>query len=517
MSHLSVRIILLISLVPLLVLAVSPVHGAESYSLSTSPSQIQESNSPGDTLTLNVANALVQSYSFTFTVTDPTGGTKTASSSISNTQSSFSVSVVYTRDFGGGASITNVGTYSVSVSQTLPPVVSPVASGSFKVGLTDRLTYQRTTAVSIIAQGYGGNEPITVTITQTGSPSPYFQKQQAADNVGMFSLSWPIPASTPRGNYTVSLSGTGTVKTPPDSQTFNITSTQVLIASLTISDIALQRTQSEHLSFTASYPTGIQVQTGTTLIRITETDGTTSHYSTASYNTTSASFMTNYKVPLTGQAGAWVATIDINSFDDGYGNIGPTSSVVKAFTVQKATLSVAVSVANRTYTTGDVVTISTLITNPDGSIFNSGTVVATLSRSGSVIGSPISLFFAQSQSKWLGSFIINSTNPSGIWQIQVATSDAYGNTGQGSTATNVSIVNQTTALQSYWLIIVAAVIGAITTIGVFFLKRKRIFRKQLDIDLRAVGLEAEKITSQDFFKSVKDQLANKKDEKSTDK
>ncbi len=512
--HRGLQVILLTFLASFIALNASPVHAVETYSLAISPGRIQESNTPGTTLVLTVSNALSQPYTFVFSVTDPTPNTKTASVSVSNTQSSFSVSVVYPRDFGGGASVNNVGTYSVSVSQTSPLVSSPVASGSFLVGLTDSPTYQRTFTVSILAQGYAGSELLTLSLTRLGVPVTGFPIQQPADTTGRFSFSWQVPPNLPTGNYTVSLAGT-TVKTPPDTQTFTIYPTRVNIPQLTMAQSSLQRSLSEGFSFTATYLSGVPVQSGSLSIRITETDGTTSHSASASYNATLRSFAATYRIPLSGQVGAWVGTVDVNSFDDGYGNVGPSASVVHAFTVQQALLSVTLSINNKTYTTNDLVVVSAAVTAPDGSTFNSGTVAGSLSRSGTPVGGQISLSYVQSQGRWVGSYTVNATSPSGLWLIQVRASDIYGNAGQGSTLSTVSVPQQNPVF-SYWFLFVLLLVGAALLVAVLFLKRRRIFRRELEVDLRAVGLEAQKIENQEFFKSVKEQLTKHRDAKDED-
>jgi hypothetical protein len=132
---------------------VSPVH-AETYSLSVTPGYIQEADSPGVSLVLTVNSAVNATYSFQWVVVDSSGKSTSASTLVNrNTQPSFSVGVVYPRDFSKATPVTLVGRYSVSVSENQPSIVSNVAVGSFVVGLTDSPTYQRTFPVSILAQG----------------------------------------------------------------------------------------------------------------------------------------------------------------------------------------------------------------------------------------------------------------------------------------------------------------------------------------------------------------------------
>jgi len=168
-----------------------------------------------------------------------------------------------------------------------------------------------------------------------------------------------------------------------------------------------------------------------------------------------------YQIPLSSQFGPWVATIEVNTFDDGYGNKGPVSGVFKPFTVSPAVLAVSVITASNNYTVSDVVAIYASVVTPGGDNFTSGTVVATTYYSGRPIGSTLQLFYDQSRGRWEGSYTVNSTNPAGIWQIQVNATDAYGNAGQGSTSTLVSILTspQQSSTFNYLLVVVIALLG----------------------------------------------------------
>src|SRR5213078_5300920 len=104
------------------------------------------------------------------------------------------------------------------------------------------------------------------------------------------------------------------------------------------------------------------------------------------------------------------------------------------------------------------------VLSPDGSQFTSGTVTAYLSplNSAARIGSGVSLFYVPSQARWVGSTIVNSTDPAGVWLVNVNASDAYGNIGQGS---SVAVVNNALAqppgqpLNLFYFIVVAGIVG----------------------------------------------------------
>src|SRR5207253_9269865 len=78
----------------------------------------------------------------------------------------------------------------------------------FEVGLTNSEKYQRTQAVSMIAQGYQNAANITITIRSATGNAPGFPTTGLADSLGVLAYAWTsIPPSVPIGNYTVTLTG----------------------------------------------------------------------------------------------------------------------------------------------------------------------------------------------------------------------------------------------------------------------------------------------------------------------
>ena len=227
-------------------------------------------------------------------------------------------------------------------------------------------------------------------------------------------------------------------------------------------------------------------------------------------------FHGTFQIPLSSEVGAWAATVEVNSFDDGYGNKGPVSSVLKPFTVAPAILTVSATTNYNNYTVGSIVVIYASIVTPGGYNFTSGAVTATTYHSSTQIGSPLSLFYDQSRGKWVGSYTVNSTNPPGIWQIQVNASDIYANMGQGSTSTLVTVPAsppQQSSTFNYLLIAAVVVIAGLTIlVSWIFYGRKRVLRKVLKVDIEAIHAEAKKVENQDFFKKVQEQLKQQRKE-----
>jgi hypothetical protein len=427
-------------------------------------------------------------------------------------------SVAYPGKFGSVPSLAYTGIYAVWVNQTQPPLVGSTGVGTpvqFQVGLTDSLSYQRLLPVSIKAVNYSPGGNVTIKISGQGGLVTGFPLNKTADSAGVLSYTWPsIPASLPVGDYTLTLAGSP-VKSPPDIQSFTVMATNVTISSLSINRNLIQTSQTEDFRFSASYPNTAAVRTGSVNLRLVEADGSTSHYVAMSYSATLNAFHGTFQIPLSSQVGPWVATVEVNSFDDGYGNKGPISSVLKPFTVSPAILTVSAITNYNNYTVGGIVAIYVSVVTPGGYNFTSGTVIATTYHSSNQIGSPLSLFYDASRGKWVGSYTVNSTNPAGIWQIQVNASDIYGNMGQGSTSTLVSIpaAPQQSSTFNYLLVVVIALLGGFAVLVSWIIfGRRRVLRRVLKVDLEAIHAEAKKVENQDFFKKVQEQLKQQKEE-----
>jgi hypothetical protein len=515
----------------LIILIVSfPVHASgplgENYTLTQSATRVQETNNPGVTFVLNVTKATtLLNYQFTWSVRDPAGSTHNVNTQVNTVPSSFTTSVNYPSSFGT-STITYVGTYNLTVTQTNPPSGTVAATALFKVGLTDSLNYQRSQPVSLLAQGYGNAENVSITIAKSPSP-PILATSRLANSTGQVVFTWPsIPVSAPLGNYTVAISGK-TVKAISDVQWFIINPANMTIPQLSISSTSLERTQTEFFHFTTSYPNGSASKTGSATIRIIEQDGTTIHDITAVYKSATGQFQASYEIPLNGTSGVWVASIDIGAYNDGDGNLGPAQSVARGFAVSPATLIVKTTTSNNSYTTNGVVGIYASIVTPGNENFTSGTITAGAVFSGRQVESPIQLSYDQSRGEWVGSFTIKSSDPSGIWIIQVNATDAFANSGYGSTSILVTVPGpppQAPTSTFNYLLVIIGLGAALAILGSWVMYRRgRVSHKVLKVDLEAVHSEAAKIQNDAFFQTIQEQLrdqrtsSGKSDTKSSDK
>lgn len=166
---------------------------------------------------------------------------------------------------------------------------------------------------------------------------------------------------------------------------------------------------------------------------------------------------------------------------------------------------------------GNVLDILTTVTMPDGTSFNQGNVAGLFSTSGQPIGGSIGLAYNQSQSKWTGKYTVRNSDPTGLWAFAATASDSYGNNGEGSTSIPVNapplpIPPAETPMITYWFLFAVIIAGG-TILGSMGIKRKRMLPPHLQVDEKAVDVEADRVMNQDFFRSLQKQLEKKTVEK----
>ncbi len=455
-------------------------------------------------------------YVFNWTVHRPGGASFSTVTVTTSSSSSWSVSTKYPTNFTG-SSANLVGRYSVNVTETGPMLVPNAASGSFIIGLTDALTYQRTYPVQIQAGGYLPTDIVTINITRTGNTTPTLSTSKTADNNGLVTYSWQTTPSTNTGNFTLTMAGTSTpAKNPIDTQQFIIYPTNITATAFSTNRVSLQRSQSIDFLFNASYLSGLVFSQGSANIRLTEPSGAATHFTLASYNSTLGRFWARYAVPLSSRAGTWNASIDANSLRDAYGNGGPLQASVINFNVQPAVLTLAVVTSGATFSIGDAMPIQVAILTPAGASFSQGTVNATLTFSGRRVTAPIALTYDQTRTEWIGSYKIQPSDPSGTWLVTVSASDSYGNTGQTSVINTVSVPSPTPVYETWnfaLLVLLGVGLGFITLI---FHKRGSTHR-EVKLDIQAIKTQADKVKSDDFLQSIQEQVRKRKEKMGLEK
>jgi len=171
------------------------------------------------TITVGVRDAEAnRTYTFTINVTDSLNRNWTANRLVRTKEDgSGENSTKYPDDFAG-ADTKYLGTYSMTVNETL-------ASGSFAVGVTDDLDYRRTNRVIIQGAGYNGTRDVTINLTKDGISVKGYPKNVTTSEQGVATDLWTIPENATLGIYTVALTNATTGKVKgliPDIQNFTV-------------------------------------------------------------------------------------------------------------------------------------------------------------------------------------------------------------------------------------------------------------------------------------------------------
>ena len=515
----------------LLLVGLVTIHGpilaratGEIYSLSSSPARTTEGSTDGVSLILSVSNAMSvppTPYAFSFTVTDPSGASTSATKNVLSTVSSWTTTAIYPTDFS--ASLNLVGTYKVNVAETLPATNSSVGKSQFQVGLTDSLTYDRTAIMKVTGSGYTASDTVTIDIRQGTTHAPGFPTTTSATAGGLVSYSWQSSPASPLGIYNASLSGSLTPpKNIPDIQQFTLYPTNASVSQLWANTTSAIRTQILEIKFNSTYLDGSSAITGTAQLKLTPPGGTTTYTITASYDAAQHSFTAYYPTALSSATGTWTVSLPTDGFSDGDGNGGPSSPVTTTFSVQTANLTVNDG-QYRSYSAGNVIPIIAKVLSPNGGNFTQGSVIAIVTSGGRTI-TGINLIYDPVFGRWAGSYQVNNNDPSGTWLVTIRAYDSYGNSGQTQSSFGVSTPgNQsppppapTSFLTTWWwLIVILAIVGA--GFGILISKRRGALHREVKLDLHAVHSKAEEVRKDDFLQSIQSQLKRRMDRMAKEK
>ncbi len=492
------------------------VHADTPYSLNPVPAAAQEGNTIS--LVLSVTGATPSTlYQFIFYVTDPLS--RTVQSALENYttlpgQDKFSIVAVYpSPSFAGSNSL--VGQYLAKVDQLMPLPSPSVAQSSFILSITDSASYQRTQTVIMQASGYNASESVDVTIRTQTTPTLVFSQTVMATAAGIVAASWKSPRNATIDTYSVTLTGTSTVKNPADVQRFAVGRAIMAVSSITSLKSTYQRTETMRFFFQPTYPDGTVPSTGVALLTVAGPSGN-SVTLTASYDSASQTFGATYKTSVDNQTGTWTASLGGHAYSDAYGNNGPGTIVTNTPQLTPAALSISVT-ANTTIAVGQQLKFNATITYPDGTVFQSGTVKAYLLYSGTpAVNDTVPVVFDTGLRLWIGTYTVRPADTGGLWSLVVTASDSPTPPNTGSATRAITVQNTTGANASfplYYFGIIAALL-ALLLLAVFLLfRRRKVTHARLKIDLDAVRSEAGRIESTDFFKSVKDQVKKEKDDK----
>ena len=398
-------------------------------------------------LILSVTNALPSTtYSFIFHVRDPaskTWNSTTISYTTAAGQTQFGIFPAYPSSFFIGNGRNDLlGQYVGSVDQTSPPVTSnPVAvtPNGFWFILTDKTEYQRTETVGFRASGYGPSENATVVIRTQTTSTVVLNVTIAASSTGLVTGSWKIPRNAILDNYAISITGKTTSKNPPDTQGFIVRAATMTIAAMTASSPSYQRTETMQFSFKARYPDGQYASTGTALVNLTST-ANRSVSLTATYSSASQTFNATYKTFPNNVTGSWTAALPVNSFDDGFGNTGPSTAVSTSPQLVAATFLITIT-SKSNFAVNEQIKFNATVAYPDLTTLQSGTVAAFVLFSGGGHNDTMSVFYDSTLNLWVGSYSPNN-EPGGLWSLTVAAADSASPANSGKATKTIQLQDQ---------------------------------------------------------------------------
>ncbi len=522
LKALSVLFLLVPTLLLPIVAGAGPVLG--SYSLAASPPFAQEGNTITLVLTVQgFTSSTPITFSFRFNVRNPAGTTsqsKPLNYTTAPGQTEFTILVNYpSSSLSGPNSFT--GTYAAWVDELMPFSSTQIATTSFVLTITDSSSYERTQTVNMRATGYNATESVTVQIRTQTTSTLVFSRTVIASSGGIVSTSWPIPVNATIDSYIVTLTGTSTFKTPSDTEKFTVRAATMVISSITSSQASYQRTQTLSFSFQPKYPDGSLASSGVALLTLTRPDDANTTLA-ATYNSTTQAFTASYQTSIDNQTGTWTASLSGHAYSDPYGNTGPGTTVTSSPQLNIAALSVIVTTSNTIFSIGQMIRFNATISYPDGTRVQSGPVGAYLLYNGNqqTINDSVSIVYDTGLMVWVGTYTPKASDIGGLWSLIVKATDSASPPNSGSATRAITIQNGTSpspdnSLPLYYYGLLAALITGLLIAGFLAFRRRKVTHARLKIDLEAVQSEASKIQGQEFFQSVKDQLKQKKEGKSS--
>ena len=492
------------------------VHADAPFSLAAVPSFTQEGNTVNLILSATGAVPSTQ-YRFRFSVTDPAGSIAQSLTENYTTlpgQDTFNLVVAYPSSSLQGKN-TLVGQYNARVDELFPTASPGVAGTSFFLSLTDSSSYQRTQTVMVQASGYNASESVTVMIKTQTTSTQVFSALIVASSSGSIVTSWKIPRNATIDNYVVTVTGTSTVKSPPDIQQISVGRATMAVSSIGSLKASYQRNETLRFFFQPTYPDGTVPSNGAGLLTLTRPDNTNVTL-TATYDFIFQTFDAAYQTSVNDQAGNWKVSLIGHAYSDSYGNAGPGIFVSNTVSLTTIPLTVTLT-ANSTIAVNQQLKLSANVTYPNGSTFQSGSVKAYLLYSGTpTINETVPMVFDSGLKLWVGTYSVKSSDAGGLWSLVVKASDSAPSPANSGTASKAITVQNTgggtSSLPLYFFGIIAALIALLLVAAFFLFKRRKVSHARLKIDLDAVRSEAGRIESTDFFQSVKGQVKKEKDD-----
>ncbi|NLF87339.1 carboxypeptidase regulatory-like domain-containing protein [Candidatus Bathyarchaeota archaeon] len=339
------------------------------YDVTPSSSSIQE----GGSVTLTAAvygGSLGTSYGATVTVTSPSGTTYTATTNLGTPDVKGTASKTLTfpsSDFSSSGDTAASGSYKLSFNTSL-------ATNSFNVNILDEITYHRGQSMTIRAIGYTPDSAATITIA--GSSGTIETLSVTADSSGVIQTTWTVASSTPIGDCSVKISGSG--KSTEDKQTFTVSGYSVTIKVVNLSGTAVpginvesvdsatgtktNQTSDSSGSAVFGLETGVHKLTAYwNSVKVGETDITV----TGDGTFTLTCQLSDMKITVKGKDGTPIPFVDLaisyqtqGGSGSSTGQTGPAGSYTLSSTVAGATYTIAASLYGQIFNSGNNTAVS---------------------------------------------------------------------------------------------------------------------------------------------------------------
>jgi len=206
------------------------------------------------------------------------------------------------------------------------------ASMRFRVKYPDGTNFTASDLGSIQVQVYKNDTNIANVTLTSANYDPATKK---------WMTNWVIPWNAPIGigykfivyaNEVVDKYGNSGPANSVSSNSFNILKAVLTVDSIHTDKATYERGETLRVYFTARYPNGSAVTTGSAIIILTKVDGSTIQITTT-YFLAKSRYEAIYAIKLSDPIGSWTAQLAAYGLKDGADNMGPASVRTKTFTV----------------------------------------------------------------------------------------------------------------------------------------------------------------------------------------
>ena len=372
----------------------------------------------------------------------------------------------------------SLGTYELTISAS-STFDSASARCHFGVVGPARALYQRRETANFVGGGVLPGSTVRIDI-RNPMDALVSNMTAVANDAGEFEHTWPIPNNVQVGTWTMSVGGIGTYDNSferhrADGQ-FGVVEASLKL-SIHQQPLSLyQRTETAMIAFIVKYPDQSPVTTIKAAFKpvfISRMGIKAQSLPLVLADAMNGIWRTEYAIPKNETLGKnFTFTVSVGSFDDGFGNKAPSSTLVSSqFEVASAQLTISIISPKHTYEMlFDSISPNATVKYPDGSDLVDGTVSAIF-ESGALRDVRPLLFHERSRS-WILTYhlAITEIQRIGTWKMTLTAEDAYGNRG---------VISLEIGVRAFWLFVVVATSSVLAVVLVKWVSEETGLRKLL--------------------------------------